>query len=293
VDRVIGFLLLALIRHLGTVPSRLHPTGAIVLIFFWVVLRSLSLAVVTILLLILGDLVYLEEKNPLRDELWRLVGAILPAAMSNLQQLDPITVAAGGGMVHSTSSSSAMRLRLKRYDDSGLVSGFGFGLEIQDRGSPPVLQIAGLARDFDAEKSGLVRPGDIILRINNVDVSRCTFDEALQTLASTPVGSFASFIVRAPYGFTTRLVTTFEEDGTPRTIRVTERTARKLSASGPALLMPNYLNTSSKMVNSDSNPCVTCQKCPVPNGTIPNATTLTTTTTLQPIPPLASSQRRK
>ena len=189
--------------------------------------------------------------------------------MSNAQQLGP-GFAAGGAV--ASASSSAMRLRLKRYDDC-LVSGFGFGLEIQDRGSPPVLQIECLAKDCEAEKSGLVRPGDIILRINNVDVSRCTFDEALQTLASTPVGSYASFIVRAPYGFTTRLVTTFEEDGTPRTIRITERTNRKLSTSGPSALMPISANTT-KMVSTESNKqCVSCQKT-MPNGTAQNGSSL-------------------
>ena len=120
-----------------------------------------------------------------------------------------------------------------------------------------------------------VRPGDIILRINNVDVSRCTFDEALQTLASTPVGSYASFIVRAPYGFTTRLVTTFEEDGTPRTIRITERSARKSSTTGPITLTPA---TAAKMVNAESNgQCVNChQKTGQTNGT---ATALQPTST--------------
>lgn len=190
-----------------------------------------------------------------------------------------------------------MRLRLKRCEAASLASGFGFGLHIQDRGSAPVLQIERLAADCEAERSGLVRPGDIILRINNVDVSRCTFDEALQTLASTPVGSYASFIVRAPYGFTTRLVTTFEEDGTPRTIRITERTTRKASTTGPFTLTP--ATSSAKMVNaeatsngsvgsgSNSSHCATCQKTIL----LPNGQTPSTAQSLLPLTP--NMTRRK
>lgn len=220
--------------------------------------------------------------------------------------------------------SSTMRLRLRRqaeqdglastgstgssssnsnFNYNNLSSGFGFGLVLVDRGCPPVLQIDGLAGgECEAAQSGLVRPGDIILRINNVDVSRCTFDEALQTLASTPVGSYASFIVRAPFGFTTRLVTTFDEFGTPKTLRITERTNsnnsnnlfnRRLSPTtflGTGLQQFNNSNQSNSshqqqnMVNSEGQfssgsggpSCANCQHKAAP--ALSNGNSLTTMT---------------
>lgn len=135
--------------------------------------------------------------------------------------------------------SGVMRLRLRRRSTGNETSrdlntstlDFGFGFEIEDRGQPPTLQVARLILDSEAHRSGLLRVGDLILKVNTVEVGSCTFDEALQTLASTPAGAYASFLVRAPFGYATRLVTTFSEDGTPNTLRITERASRKLSAS--------------------------------------------------------------
>ena len=121
--------------------------------------------------------------------------------------------------------SNVMRLRLKRL--TNIVNGYGFGLNIQDRGTPPALQISSIENNCEAEKSGLIRNGDIILRINNHDVSQCTYDEAIQKLTSTPMNAYASFTVRAPFGYVTRLITTFEEDGQSKTIRITERANRQ------------------------------------------------------------------
>lgn len=220
----------------------------------------------------------------------------------------------------SETPSSTMRLRLRRqaeqdglagnssgssssagnFNYNNLGSGFGFGLVLSDRGCPPVLQIDGLASgECEAAQSGLVRPGDIILRVNNVDVSRCTFDEALQTLASTPVGSYASFIVRAPFGFTTRLVTTFEEDGTPRTLRITERANNNSNNSNRRLSSTTFLGTGLQsnslhqqqrnMVNSEGQSssgsggpsCANCQHKVAPglsNGSANSLTAMTPST---------------
>lgn len=132
------------------------------------------------------------------------------------------------------SASGVMRLRLRRSPTNETTASsfdFGFGFEVADRGQQPTLQVSKLIADSETERSGLLRVGDIILKVNGVEVAACTFDEALQTLASTPAGAYASFLVRAPFGFSTQLVTTFAEDGTPSTMRITERASRKLSAS--------------------------------------------------------------
>lgn len=125
--------------------------------------------------------------------------------------------------------SSVMRLRLKR--TAANSEGFGFGIKIQDRGAPPTLQVVSLVKGCEAEKSGLIRPGDIILRINNVDVASCTYDEAIQTLALMPIGAYVSFVVRVPLGYATRLVTTFDDDGQPRTLRITEKAKNNSTSS--------------------------------------------------------------
>ncbi|KPM09092.1 nitric oxide synthase-like protein 2 [Sarcoptes scabiei] len=160
----------------------------------------------------------------------------------------------------STKDSYFIRLRLKRLpkDDYG----FGFGLILQDRGTSPALQIQSLIDGDEAQKSGLIRSGDIILRVNNVDVSRCSFDEAIQTLASQPIGAYASFLVRAPFGYVTRLITTFEENGHSRTVRITERIDRQSSPSkiksnqklsnGPATSCPSDINNGTE-IDSKSN----------------------------------------
>ena len=268
------------------------------------------------------------------------LGPPLPPQSSQSQLLSSVSSSSSSAAAAAASAtpSSTMRLRLRRQPDqqqqqhqdgtgtiasNSFASGFGFGLVLADRGQPPVLQIDGLAGGgSEAEQSGLVRPGDIILRINNVDVSRCTFDEALQTLASTPVGAYASFIVRAPFGFTTRLVTTFEEDGTPRTLRITERTTnnsnnnsnsnfnsnRRLSSSTNLEANSSQFQTANNilqqgrttMVNNSEGqqsagpPCANCQHksggaqpALLTNGTSSNSLTATSMT-----PPSLSTARR-
>ncbi|XP_054155574.1 nitric oxide synthase, brain-like [Oppia nitens] len=116
---------------------------------------------------------------------------------------------------------SIMRCRLK----TGVT---GFGFTVKSRATAPTLSVSELHRNGEAEKSGLIRPGDLILRINDRDVSQCSYSEAYEILLSAQRDSqSASFVVRAPIGYTTRLETTFAADGTPRTVRVTEKIIRK------------------------------------------------------------------
>lgn len=118
----------------------------------------------------------------------------------------------------SLSSAVLIRARLLNREKSG------FGISVSPRTvSPPTLMISGLAKDGEAESSGLIRPGDIILQINNRDVSRCSYEEALEVLRSAPLGETSRFVLRAPFGYTTHLSTYFAPDGSPRTFRITER----------------------------------------------------------------------
>lgn len=110
----------------------------------------------------------------------------------------------------------------------------------------PRVQVQSLVKDSEAELSGLVRPGDIILQVNDHDLSRCSFEEAVDVFKQLPVDKMVRLVLRAPFGYTTRLETSFGDDGTPRTFRITERiytnsgsnhdTVISCKANGPSLL---------------------------------------------------------
>jgi hypothetical protein len=122
------------------------------------------------------------------------------------------------------SMPAIMRCRLRKCGQNG------FGFSVKQRSSAPTLSIGELYRNGEAEKSGLIRPGDIILKVNDTDVSQCSYDEAVGALTSagaTQKDSLVSFVIRAPIGYTTRLETTFSSDGTPKTVRITEKIPMK------------------------------------------------------------------
>ena len=115
-----------------------------------------------------------------------------------------------------------MRCRLRKSPN-------GFGFSVKQRSTAPTLSVGELTRNGEAEKSGLIRPGDIIIRINDIDVSQCSYLEALDALMSIQKDSFTSFVIRAPIGYTTRLETTFASDGTPKTLRITEKIVKSMT----------------------------------------------------------------
>ena len=122
---------------------------------------------------------------------------------------------------NNNSLPTVMRCRL-RYGTNG------FGFSVKQRSPAPTLLVTELSRNGEAEKSGLIRPGDIILKINDTDVSQCSYAEAFTTLMSAQRDPFTSFVIRAPIGYTTRLETTFCSDGTPKTLRITEKIAKSM-----------------------------------------------------------------
>jgi nitric-oxide synthase len=123
---------------------------------------------------------------------------------------------------YHNSMPSIMKCRLKKRDN-------GFGFNVKQRSSPPTLLVRELMRKGEAETSGLIRPGDMILKIDDIDVSQCSYDEALKVLMSTQSESLTSFTIRAPIGYTTRLETTFSNDGSPKTLRITEKIIKSIT----------------------------------------------------------------
>ncbi|GFY42321.1 PDZ domain-containing protein [Trichonephila inaurata madagascariensis] len=84
-------------------------------------------------------------------------------------------------------------VRLKKHSKTGL------GIVVTPRPHNRGLFIAELSKDSEAAKAGLLRPGDTILKV----------DQEVEIL------------VRVPDGYTTRLVTTFNENGVAHTSRIT------------------------------------------------------------------------
>jgi len=115
-------------------------------------------------------------------------------------------------------SSSFIRVKLfNRFSD-------GFGLVIEKRSSqPPTLMITDLIQGGEAQTSGLIRPGDIIVKINEIDVSNCSYEAAINVYQSLEKGRMFYFLIRPPFGSRTHLETTFSKDGTPQTYRITEK----------------------------------------------------------------------
>lgn len=97
----------------------------------------------------------------------------------------------------------------------------GLGIVVSPKLNNCSVVISELIKDGEAYKTGLLRPGDTILRVNNKDLKGLPYEQCLQILQDLPVDKEAQILLRVPDGYTTRLVTTFNEDGTPKTTRFT------------------------------------------------------------------------
>lgn len=97
----------------------------------------------------------------------------------------------------------------------------GLGIVVEPKSNNCGVIISELIKDGEADKSGLLRPGDTILRVNDIDLNGLPYEQCKQILQDLPVNKGAHILLRVPDGYTTRLVTTFTEDGKPKTTRFT------------------------------------------------------------------------
>ncbi|XP_071038207.1 nitric oxide synthase-like protein isoform X4 [Parasteatoda tepidariorum] len=97
----------------------------------------------------------------------------------------------------------------------------GLGIVVTPRPQHLGLVIAELIRGSEAIKTGLLRPGDQILKVNNKDLEHLPYEQCLHVLQELPVDEEVEILIRVPDGYTTRLVTTFNEEGVSRTTRIT------------------------------------------------------------------------
>ncbi|KAG8182790.1 hypothetical protein JTE90_018663 [Oedothorax gibbosus] len=106
-------------------------------------------------------------------------------------------------------------VRLMKHSTNGL------GIVVSPKHQNSGLIIADLIRGSDAVKTGLLKPGDTILKVNNRYLDNLPYDDCLKCLQELPVEVEVEILVKVPSGYTTRLVTTFSDDGVARTSRVT------------------------------------------------------------------------
>lgn len=100
----------------------------------------------------------------------------------------------------------------------------GFGLSVCPSTCPLApLCVETLIPGGEAQVSGLIRPGDLILKVNGVDISYLSSEDALGIMNEAMNQPEMKLLIRPPLGYTTKLETTFDTDGSPRTYRVTEK----------------------------------------------------------------------
>ncbi|KAL5016525.1 hypothetical protein ScPMuIL_006114 [Solemya velum] len=113
------------------------------------------------------------------------------------------------------SKSNTVRVKLSKSKKDG------FGFLVQRRESKPHVVVSDLIPGGLAVECGLISRGDIVVRLNDTYLTDIDYEKAVFILRSAPIGHTATLLLRAPDGFTTHLVTTFDENGVGKTIRVT------------------------------------------------------------------------
>ncbi|KAH9512566.1 hypothetical protein Btru_038805 [Bulinus truncatus] len=113
-------------------------------------------------------------------------------------------------------STNTIRVKLTKQRYGGL------GFLVKQRALKPFVLVASIVKGGVAEESGLVQIGDIILRINDIDLTEMSYASAIEVLKAVPLDTAVVLLLRGPEGYTTHLQTTFQENGQPRTVRVSK-----------------------------------------------------------------------
>ncbi|KAL4224321.1 Nitric oxide synthase [Mactra antiquata] len=99
---------------------------------------------------------------------------------------------------------------------------YGLGFLVRKRSKTPHVVVSDLVTHGTAAESGLVQVGDIILKVNDINFGELTYDKCLDVLKTLPINNTVVLLLKGPDGYTTHLETRFNQDGTPRTVRVTK-----------------------------------------------------------------------
>lgn len=113
-------------------------------------------------------------------------------------------------------NSNLIRVKIMKRKDTGL------GFLIQSRPEKPYVVISAMVSGGMAEKCGLMRIGDVILRVNDIDMTDMLYDKCVEHLKSLPNDIPVSLLLRGPDGYISYLHTTFLTNGSPNTSRITK-----------------------------------------------------------------------
>ena len=106
----------------------------------------------------------------------------------------------------------------------------GFGFLVKPRSSNPPAVISHIVKGGVAEENGLLKPGDIIFKVNGTSLTESTYQHAVDLLTKLPVGKSASITVKDPDSIRSTLETTFSTSSNTKTIRITDSRSKKLEA---------------------------------------------------------------
>lgn len=113
--------------------------------------------------------------------------------------------------------ANLIRVKLFKRSEDGL------GFLIKPRTQKPYVVISALVSGGMAEQSGLVQVGDVIVRVDDIDLSEMSYEKAVELFKAVPIDAPVVLLLRGPDGYATYLQTTFEESGAPKTTRITKQ----------------------------------------------------------------------
>ena len=116
----------------------------------------------------------------------------------------------------TSEASNIIRVKLQKEPK------YGLGFLIRQRSKSPHVIVSDLVTGGMAAKSGLVQIGDIVLKVNDTDLVNISYAESVDVLKALPIYAVVVLILRGPEGYTSHLETRFQNDGTPRTVRITK-----------------------------------------------------------------------
>lgn len=97
---------------------------------------------------------------------------------------------------------------------------YGLGFLVRKRSKSPYVIVSDLVKNGTADDSGLVQIGDIVLKVNDISFEGLGYDKAIDVLKALPTGTAVVLILKGPEGYSSYLETRFNQDGTPKTIRI-------------------------------------------------------------------------
>ncbi|KAL3869055.1 hypothetical protein ACJMK2_041782 [Sinanodonta woodiana] len=99
---------------------------------------------------------------------------------------------------------------------------YGLGFLVRSRTKSPYVIVSDLVKGGSAAECGLVQVGDILIKVDDISLLDKPYQDAISILNSIPVNTQVVLLLRCQEGYTTHLETRFDQDGLPKTVRITE-----------------------------------------------------------------------